>query len=86
MKKTIGTALSRVRVWTQALGRLTAATVRVLAAELTTIGLLGSLAVCGVGLWMIWRPLAFVVPGGLMFCLIAWGIISTRAAASRKAK
>ena len=86
MKKAIRGAAQRARVWAQGLGRLAAAGVRVASAELATIGLLGSLAVCGVGLWMIWRPLAFVVPGGVMFALIAYGIIETRAAATRKAK
>lgn len=86
MRQTFDAAMGRARAATQALGRLATASLRVLAGELATIGLLGSLAVCGVGLWMIWRPLAFVVPGGVMFCLIAWGIMSTRAAASRKAK
>jgi len=70
----------------QAAGRLATASLRVLAGELATIGLLGSLLLCAVGLWMIWPPLAFVVPGGVMFCLIAWGIIQARAAAARKAK
>lgn len=59
---------------------------RLLASELATLGLVASLVVCAVGFWMIWRPLAFVVPGGVMFCLIAYGILSARAAASRKAK
>lgn len=79
MSKTIRAAATRARTAARTLGR-------VLLGELATIGLLGSLGIFAVGLWMIWRPLAFVVPGGVMFSLIAYGIISTRAAASRKAK
>lgn len=60
-----------------AVTRAAAAAARVVGGELVTIGLGASLVVFAVGLWMIWAPLAFVVPGGAMFGLIAWGARGT---------